>query len=71
LFIEASTVRLRDRDRAKASKFSAASQRRVHGCMLLCEIRATRAAVQRLQRRGASNRLAGDRNPDQRLAENA
>jgi hypothetical protein len=39
--------------------------------MLLCEICASRVALRRLQRRGASNRLAGDRNPVQWLAENA
>src|SRR5438132_9639465 len=46
--MEASTVLVREIATTRsASKFSAASHRRVHGCMLLCEIRASRAALRR------------------------
>jgi hypothetical protein len=47
-FIEASTVLVREIATVRsASKLSAASHRRVHGCMLLCEIRASRVALRR------------------------
>jgi hypothetical protein len=49
--MEASTVLVREIATVRsASKFSAASHRRVHGCIRLCEFRASRAALQRFWR---------------------